>query len=969
MEDIIIQNSKIKDLKSPDSFKDLEAILKLSQQSFDANSEVTKLVKQMNDLKQQHEAEIETNSAMFEGLQLKLIAREEDINKLKRILSRFEVLGLTADGFSSPPDSNEEFENSSDLDAVKDQLRKLSGTLKTVTEQRNIALEKLSAVEQHNFDSQEVSTSEVASLEAEAKEIRLQASTTANAVMLLKAQIASKTKENNDLSKSLKAAEVQKVSDQEVVDSLKKQLSTVVEEMAELTEENCTLRRSLEMLEELQQKNHDKYQDFDFAQPAATALDLPEKSDLSEIKELKSGLLDLKNSKETMEHTLNEKISRESQARDHLQTKLDRLRELWQNSNENLSKQNELLKKQVQDTLNQLKSFSVLDSKFEAFEVLSTAKAKADTLVAQLQNALASSMTEQANLHDQIRLQTMTLKSLQLKRADTDLEECDISAFTNELQDKCIILANEKKERELEIHKLLEEISKLKIENGALNGKLERSIDYSKIQTQLADLSQNMNTCYASLDSCRVVKTELQDELDASRTSMCDMKMKIETLEKEKEMLGGQLLSMKLAENAASTNSASLVNDNQLDFIDSRQEINRKSAEVKNLKAQIEKMSRESGELKSSLQNAEKEISELQKELKSTSVVQPMEQQMLDSPNENSKITSTEDAGLTFESLKLSLEETRQKLKEEQQIKSKSIQALRTYKNKVTKLESESIAKDSAISDIRKSLDSCNADLLSAKTQLEQKKVEIFDLTNRLSESTRLGTTLQKLVDDKEGTIAKSEKEILDLSNKIKEIESSKDNLEIEFKRRLIESDQYKEQSTETLKTTIECLKANVLQLSENLRKADNELELKAKEIDELKQETELKLNDGVEIKESISKLEVELFEKSEQLRKMSEYTSSLEIRLVAFENRMKECQVTASVSNEKATKLESENLRLTTISLNLEAELLNLQKSEKKKVDAIVDERVNGIRIEFEVSFIHIDRDEQTEKRITEPK
>jgi cell fate (sporulation/competence/biofilm development) regulator YlbF (YheA/YmcA/DUF963 family) len=77
LEDIIIQNSSLKELKTPEHFKEFEHTLKLAYQQFDADKEIHKLLTQMNEMKQQYETDADTSQELYSTLQSNLIQREE----------------------------------------------------------------------------------------------------------------------------------------------------------------------------------------------------------------------------------------------------------------------------------------------------------------------------------------------------------------------------------------------------------------------------------------------------------------------------------------------------------------------------------------------------------------------------------------------------------------------------------------------------------------------------------------------------------------------------------------------------------------------------------------------------------------------------------------------------------------------------------------------------------------------------
>ena len=77
LEKIVTGNTSIKELKTPEQFAEFERLVKQSNESFDSEREITKLVNQINDLKQTHDQDLNTNSDMYTAMQAKLVTREE----------------------------------------------------------------------------------------------------------------------------------------------------------------------------------------------------------------------------------------------------------------------------------------------------------------------------------------------------------------------------------------------------------------------------------------------------------------------------------------------------------------------------------------------------------------------------------------------------------------------------------------------------------------------------------------------------------------------------------------------------------------------------------------------------------------------------------------------------------------------------------------------------------------------------
>ena len=89
------------------------------------------------------------------------------------------------------------------------------------------------------------------------------------------------------------------------------------------------------------------------------------------------------------------------------------------------------------------------------------------------------------------------------------------------------------------------------------------------------------------------------------------------------------------------------------------------------------------------------------------------------------------------------------KLKEEQDIKAKSIQALRSLKNKLTKLESEILSKESVIQELNSSVDDVKSQLRKAENEITDQKSQIKDLNSKLAESARITASLHKTISEK----------------------------------------------------------------------------------------------------------------------------------------------------------------------------------------------------------------------------
>ncbi|KAI8898321.1 hypothetical protein BC833DRAFT_443455 [Globomyces pollinis-pini] len=144
--EIINKNSNINQLSSQQDLNDLASLLKASTHNFNADRDITKLVDQINKLKSQHELDLDTNADLYAAQQAQLIAKEEEINKLKHRINKLDALTAGSDSPDSPASSNDPL-------YLKLKIRELSTALKNVASQRNTALQKLKGVSPFNSPS------------------------------------------------------------------------------------------------------------------------------------------------------------------------------------------------------------------------------------------------------------------------------------------------------------------------------------------------------------------------------------------------------------------------------------------------------------------------------------------------------------------------------------------------------------------------------------------------------------------------------------------------------------------------------------------------------------------------------------------------------------------------------------------------------------------------------------------------
>ncbi|KAJ3324951.1 hypothetical protein HDV06_005539 [Boothiomyces sp. JEL0866] len=250
VENIITQNSTITELKLPTDFTDLENMIKSSQQSFEADKEIKKLLTQINDMKQSYEKEADTNADMYSAMQTKLISREEEINRLKHKLSKLEGASTPtedASGVSTP--------TSTDPITLKLKIRELATALKNVTEQRNSVIEKLKNVEANggmsSTSSQESLPEKVelnSQLEAENSNLKMKINTQLNTISALKSKIQTLTSEHESVLENSKKLTSQKKKDDGTIAELRSQASAMVDDLAELTDESEKLKSKIATL-------------------------------------------------------------------------------------------------------------------------------------------------------------------------------------------------------------------------------------------------------------------------------------------------------------------------------------------------------------------------------------------------------------------------------------------------------------------------------------------------------------------------------------------------------------------------------------------------------------------------------------------------------------------------------------------------------------------------------------------------
>ncbi|KAJ3274813.1 hypothetical protein HDV01_002017 [Terramyces sp. JEL0728] len=247
VENIITQNSSITELKLPNDFADLEIMVKSSQQSFEADKEIKKLLNQINEMKESYEKEADTNADMYSAIQSKLVSREEEINKLKHKLSK-------TDGISTPTEDNSGISTppSTDPITLKLKIRELASALKNVTEQRNSAVEKLKTVETNGGMSSASSQDSLpdkidlsSQLEVENGNLKMKINTQLNTITALKSKIQTMSAEYETAIQNSKKLTAAKKTDDETIAGLRSQASAMVDDLAELTDESEKLKEKI----------------------------------------------------------------------------------------------------------------------------------------------------------------------------------------------------------------------------------------------------------------------------------------------------------------------------------------------------------------------------------------------------------------------------------------------------------------------------------------------------------------------------------------------------------------------------------------------------------------------------------------------------------------------------------------------------------------------------------------------------
>ncbi|KAJ3259577.1 hypothetical protein HK103_002131 [Boothiomyces macroporosus] len=936
VENIITQNSTITELKLPNDFANLENMIKTSQQSFEADKEIKKLLNQINDMKQSYEKEADTNADMYSAMQSKLISREEEINRLKHKLSKLE-------GTSTPTEDNSGVSTPTSTDPItlKLKIRELATALKNVTEQRNSVIEKLKTVESNgglstnsSQDSLPEKVDIAGQLEAENSNLKMKISTQSNTISALKSKIQTLTSEHEAAVKNSKMLTEEKKKDDQTIAELRAQATAMVDDLAELTDESEKLKSKISTLnqqlkeipssaselEQVRQEARERYAALEFR--LRTVQQKLETSENSNV-ELLNELTLLKSSDR------NEEIS-DSETVDKFKAELEGVH----NEIAKLKEENQELVNKVRNTLATNENLNLKMKKMEKEKDVLEKRLKGQA--EKLEKHLEQERKEKGVMSSKIKEMEQRESDLQssnlvLQNKARALEEINIKAQgkESELVDTTIKLQQELDSQQAEY---LSKASSIKHENANLKLKLKqleemkdiyesfnqnihveaddignlilRLEEIESIITTNEGLAENLDitalqkarNLFANINSIILQKPtpHIEEDIpDDNTVTNEDSEVFQKLNELTQEIRTFKTHNIELQNNL---NNLKLENQEKKQLMEN-QLVQKAKLEGKNgfIEEQLLEYTQLNSQLQSQIRDLENDLDSFKE--KESNLANPEELELLNSQINELKIACNE-KDQQISDLLLKNENLSGQSQETEGIKELN-EEMDSLKGEVQKLEDEKRSLDKQLSESRKELEETQKKL----TLEEEKKTKSIQL---LRNSKNRILKLENEVQTKSDEAKKLQDE---LESKLKILEMKEKSLkekEIQLSGLLLQKEEQENrlQKMHALNLEMDSLKKELLQ--EQKKAVTTETEM-AKKIEEIKQEYELKIQQHSEshvgneegLKNEIKQLKGEI--------------EQLQSNLTAADNRIEniDSELATSKSLFEMKCIENDNLKL----------------------------------------------------------
>ncbi|KAJ1344071.1 hypothetical protein BSLG_001211 [Batrachochytrium salamandrivorans] len=542
LESIVQSNTPITSLSKIDDFVDLVAYLKAALSNQNAGAEVTKLIQQLQQLKQAHDDESRTHADMYGSMQARLVDREEEINRLKHRLHKIEESNTSPEGASTPihdavdtpastlsngtPSSNP---ISMDSLTLKLKIRELSTSLKKTTEQRNKALEHIKLIESGNVNvpslrlsiderSGPSNTLDTLALTSPSDHTHVSTPTPQNS-SALESTLQSRILELEDINHSWKVKSEQQTNShlaiQNLVTTLREDNDRSIDRVNELEETQLTLENTIKEL---------RAQQTELTDEVAGLVDDSEKL-RSQVKELsKTG-----GSQKSTEHIRQENRERNAGLEARLRTvqqKLGKAEAECASLEEQLRQRDSEIKMLEQENHALPKADITKDVGLTNGEGLDNLHEKCRALQKDLESAVAeASITEENHKNDIIALQRELTTAQASQNRVNDEAHNRVSQLTGEMDH----LNTEYTKLQSTVTELTATVSALKSEKLSLEEQLSMLQKESNIQA--VDISEK-STTIASLESTVVSKEkELRSYTQETTGILAELRTQIKDLE------------------------------------------------------------------------------------------------------------------------------------------------------------------------------------------------------------------------------------------------------------------------------------------------------------------------------------------------------------------------------------------------------------------------------------------------------
>jgi chromosome segregation ATPase len=910
LEKIILENTSLTELKTLEHFNELEKLLKTN---VDYGKEIDKLNSQICEMKRNHEIEIETNAELYATMQSKVILKEEvkiylfqEIYKLKHKIAK---LGGSTSGSQTPTepkplpllvdlspvesDDNSKSHQITSIDFIADFTIKTDiNDSQTIQNQSHNPAEKTS---NNTFDNQfgkesnfiensdklynrRISTTEqgklerirlesrehIAGLEFRLSQLQQKFTTVDDNYAKVQAELTEKNK-MIDVSKSkIESLEKEitkiKIEEQEIKTSFQEELSKLSAAKDEIESEKLTLIQKLSALEtnmtRISAAHQKKSKDFSLLNEKYLELE-------GKFKELGQNSAGHNNALSDV---------------NNLVAKIEDI-ELQKTR---LNEQVILLEARIQ-----LLSEKNVDYNQFAAE-LNEQCAKIETIV--FQNGFSVTSLEN-NIKDKYeQLQNLASNMIiQITNAKSSIHGLTTDEFSSETRDFG-----------------LENVNLIDVKENEANSESEqKSLELlDKEQIVFAEKSCSNDN---GKDGCNSEFHELKSLFTIEST---ELKLKFEQLEIMQQGLTKSFkqilenvskLERKLSKVGTLTEQVTNIEPEMKGNEQPHQELQEALIMILFLRNEIEK-------LKSEVHNNSEHGKEKLNPDKSGLEI-AIQTEVEESHAEKTEITISKcTTSANSAHLETELMETKKRLDEEQEKKTKSIQLLRNAKNRILKLESEVKLKDDIISQLSSEVEKLSSSVQGKALLLEQEQNAAKELKNRIEELQTKLVDAQRVadqIDPLQNALQVERQNAIASEYNRKMFE--KQSLE-QMEKKISEVEEESELKLKDLKVTNAGMKKEIDHLNSNLKNVDLLVSSLQVEIAESKSILESKSAEIDQLKLLISEKEVQFFASEQKIAQLLEEKGILQKE---FKARLKSFKETKMLNDSLRVELNEANIKI----------------------------------------------------------